>query len=113
MFSVFFFFLLRLFLNIRFVNHSNVFFFSDVHDFHDGCLTDLLEEMLAVVLSDVLGASSPSFSPVSGTFPVLLQLPNGQTMPVAIPASITSSSVHIPTTIPVSRALLLLHRVKV
>lgn len=43
-----------------------------------------------------------SFSPVSGTFPVLLQLPNGQTMPVAIPASITSSSVHIPTTIPVS-----------
>lgn len=42
------------------------------------------------------------FSPVSGTFPVLLQLPNGQTMPVAIPASITNSSVHIPTTIPVS-----------
>lgn len=44
------------------------------------------------------------FSPVSGTFPVLLQLPNGQTMPVAIPASITSSSVpvHIPTAIPVS-----------
>lgn len=39
---------------------------------------------------------------MSGTFPVLLQLPNGQTMPVAIPASITSSSVHIPTTIPVS-----------
>ncbi|XP_072300581.1 cyclic AMP-dependent transcription factor ATF-2 isoform X2 [Eucyclogobius newberryi] len=38
--------------------------------------------------------------PVSGTFPVLLQLPNGQTMPVAIPASITSSSVHIPTAIP-------------
>lgn len=45
-----------------------------------------------------------SFSPVSGTFPLLLQLPNGQTMPVAIPASITSSSVHIPTTIPVSLA---------
>lgn len=42
-------------------------------------------------------------SPVSGTFPVLLQLPNGQTMPVAIPASITSSSVHIPTTIPLVR----------
>ncbi|KAM9851407.1 cyclic AMP-dependent transcription factor ATF-2 [Aulostomus maculatus] len=41
--------------------------------------------------------------PVSGTFPVLLQLPNGQTMPVAIPASITSSSVHIPTTIPLVR----------
>lgn len=47
------------------------------------------------------------FSPVSGTFPVLLQLPNGQTMPVAIPASITSSSVHIPTTIPVSILLLI------
>lgn len=42
-------------------------------------------------------------SPVTGTFPVLLQLPNGQTMPVAIPASITSSSVHIPTTIPLVR----------
>ncbi|XP_055006489.1 cyclic AMP-dependent transcription factor ATF-2 isoform X2 [Boleophthalmus pectinirostris] len=41
--------------------------------------------------------------PVSGTFPVLLQLPNGQTMPVAIPASITSSSVHIPTAIPLVR----------
>uniref|UniRef100_A0A8C6T9Q8 Activating transcription factor 2 n=2 Tax=Neogobius melanostomus TaxID=47308 RepID=A0A8C6T9Q8_9GOBI len=41
--------------------------------------------------------------PMSGTFPVLLQLPNGQTMPVAIPASITSSSVHIPTTIPLVR----------
>uniref|UniRef100_UPI0037E8760C cyclic AMP-dependent transcription factor ATF-2 n=1 Tax=Semicossyphus pulcher TaxID=241346 RepID=UPI0037E8760C len=42
-------------------------------------------------------------TPVSGTFPVLLQLPNGQTMPVAIPASITSSSVHIPTSIPLVR----------
>lgn len=40
---------------------------------------------------------------MTGTFPVLLQLPNGQTMPVAIPASITSSSVHIPTTIPLVR----------
>ncbi|XP_061082256.1 cyclic AMP-dependent transcription factor ATF-2 isoform X1 [Conger conger] len=38
--------------------------------------------------------------PVSGTFPVLLQLPNGQTMPVAIPASIANPSVHIPTTMP-------------
>lgn len=68
-------------------------------------LFDWLEEMLVVILSDVFNLSSPSFSPVSGTFPVLLQLPNGQTMPVAIPASITSSSVHIPTTIPVSLAL--------
>lgn len=58
-----------------------------------------VEEIPVVLLGHV---SSPSFSPVSGTFPVLLQLPNGQTMPVAIPASITSSSVHIPTTIPVS-----------
>lgn len=46
--------------------------------------------------------SLPS-SPVSGTFPVLFQLPNGQTMPVAIPATI-ASSVHIPTAIPVSIA---------
>lgn len=45
--------------------------------------------------------SLPS-SPVSGTFPVLFQLPNGQTMPVAIPATI-ASSVHIPTAIPLVR----------
>ncbi|CAL9690231.1 unnamed protein product [Knipowitschia caucasica] len=49
--------------------------------------------------------------PVPGTFPVLLQLPNGQTMPVAIPASITSSSVHIPTTIPLVRPVTVLHNV--
>lgn len=47
---------------------------------------------------------SPPYSPVTGTFPVLLQLPNGQTMPVTIPASITTSTVHIPT-IPVSALL--------
>lgn len=60
--------------------------------------------MLSIFLVDVF--SPLPFSPVPGTFPVLLQLPNGQTMPVAIPASITSSSVHIPTTIPVSILLL-------
>lgn len=49
----------------------------------------------------------PPFSPVTGSFPVLLQLPNGHTLPVAIPASIASSSVHIPTAIPVSCSLLL------
>ncbi|XP_039503273.1 cyclic AMP-dependent transcription factor ATF-2 [Pimephales promelas] len=48
-------------------------------------------------------SSSRSIVPVSGTFPVLLQLPNGQTMPVAIPATIASSSVHIPTAIPLVR----------
>ncbi|KAJ0005645.1 hypothetical protein NQD34_015539 [Periophthalmus magnuspinnatus] len=56
--------------------------------------------------SSVITQSPPSnrpIVPVSGTFPVLLQLPNGQTMPVAIPASITSSSVHIPTAIPLVR----------
>lgn len=42
------------------------------------------------------------FSPVPGPFPLLLHLPNGQTMPVAIPASITSSNVHVPTAVPVS-----------
>ncbi|XP_077472583.1 cyclic AMP-dependent transcription factor ATF-2 isoform X2 [Stigmatopora argus] len=48
-------------------------------------------------------STSRAIVPVSGTFPVLLQLPNGQTMPIAIPASITSSNVHIPTTIPLVR----------
>lgn len=61
----------------------------------------------ACLLFSQLMFSPLPFSPVSGTFPVLLQLPNGQTMPVAIPASITSSSVHIPTTIPVSILLLI------
>ncbi|XP_045560826.1 cyclic AMP-dependent transcription factor ATF-2 isoform X2 [Salmo salar] len=42
--------------------------------------------------------------PVSGTFPVLFQLPNGQTMPVAIPATI-ASSLHIPTGIPKLKAV--------
>ncbi|XP_077472584.1 cyclic AMP-dependent transcription factor ATF-2 isoform X3 [Stigmatopora argus] len=51
-------------------------------------------------------STSRAIVPVSGTFPVLLQLPNGQTMPIAIPASITSSNVHIPTTIPKVNGLL-------
>uniref|UniRef100_A0A3B3VU80 Cyclic AMP-dependent transcription factor ATF-2 n=1 Tax=Poecilia latipinna TaxID=48699 RepID=A0A3B3VU80_9TELE len=54
------------------------------------------------VITQVPSTNRP-IVPVTGTFPVLLQLPNGQTMPVAIPASITSSSVHIPTTIPLVR----------
>uniref|UniRef100_A0A1A8NHH5 Activating transcription factor 2 n=1 Tax=Nothobranchius pienaari TaxID=704102 RepID=A0A1A8NHH5_9TELE len=54
------------------------------------------------VISQVPPTNRP-IVPISGTFPVLLQLPNGQTMPVAIPASITSSSVHIPATIPLVR----------
>ncbi|XP_013856862.1 cyclic AMP-dependent transcription factor ATF-2 [Austrofundulus limnaeus] len=54
------------------------------------------------VITQVPSTNRP-IVPVSGTFPVLLQLPNGQTMPVAIPASITSSSVHIPATIPLVR----------
>ncbi|XP_054471362.1 cyclic AMP-dependent transcription factor ATF-2 isoform X2 [Anoplopoma fimbria] len=54
------------------------------------------------VITQVPSTNRP-IVPVSGTFPVLLQLSNGQTMPVAIPASITSSSVHIPTTIPLVR----------
>ncbi|KAM9344445.1 cyclic AMP-dependent transcription factor ATF-2 isoform 2-T3 [Pholidichthys leucotaenia] len=57
------------------------------------------------VITQVPSTNRP-IVPVSGTFPVLLQLPNGQTMPVAIPASITSSSVHIPTTIPKLNATL-------
>ncbi|XP_072541923.1 cyclic AMP-dependent transcription factor ATF-2 [Salminus brasiliensis] len=54
------------------------------------------------VITQVPSSNRP-IVPVSGTFPVLLQLPNGQTMPVAIPATIASSSVHIPTAIPLVR----------
>uniref|UniRef100_A0A8C2H460 Activating transcription factor 2 n=1 Tax=Cyprinus carpio TaxID=7962 RepID=A0A8C2H460_CYPCA len=57
------------------------------------------------VITQVPSSSRP-IVPVSGTFPVLLQLPNGQTMPVAIPATIASSSVHIPTAIPKLKAAL-------
>ncbi|XP_036401159.1 cyclic AMP-dependent transcription factor ATF-2 [Megalops cyprinoides] len=48
-------------------------------------------------------ASNRPLVPVSGAFPVLLQLPNGQTMPVAIPASVANPSVHIPTALPLIR----------
>nr|QYW22360.1 activating transcription factor 2 [Xenopus laevis] len=41
--------------------------------------------------------------PVPAPFPLLLHLPNGQTMPVAIPASITNSTVHIPASVPLVR----------
>ncbi|KAJ7398025.1 Cyclic AMP-dependent transcription factor ATF-2 [Pitangus sulphuratus] len=41
--------------------------------------------------------------PVPGPFPLLLHLPNGQTMPVAIPASITNSNVHVPAAVPLVR----------
>ncbi|XP_076119916.1 cyclic AMP-dependent transcription factor ATF-2 [Alosa pseudoharengus] len=54
------------------------------------------------VITQVPSSNRP-IVPVSGTFPVLLQLPNGQTMPVAIPASIANPSVHIPTAIPLVR----------
>ncbi|XP_069472243.1 cyclic AMP-dependent transcription factor ATF-2 [Ambystoma mexicanum] len=40
---------------------------------------------------------------VRGAFPVLLHLPNGQTMPVAIPASITNANVHVPASVPIVR----------
>nr|XP_015214460.1 PREDICTED: cyclic AMP-dependent transcription factor ATF-2 isoform X2 [Lepisosteus oculatus] len=57
------------------------------------------------VITQVPSSNRP-IVPVSGSFPVLLQLPNGQTMPVAIPASITNPSVHIPTAIPRLKAAL-------
>ncbi|XP_058248165.1 cyclic AMP-dependent transcription factor ATF-2 isoform X2 [Hemibagrus wyckioides] len=57
------------------------------------------------VITQVPSSNRP-IVPVSGTFPVILQLPNGQTMPVAIPATIASSSVHIPTAIPKLKAAL-------
>ncbi|XP_040057451.2 cyclic AMP-dependent transcription factor ATF-2 isoform X1 [Gasterosteus aculeatus] len=54
------------------------------------------------VITQVPSTNRP-IVPVTGSFPVLLQLPNGHTLPVAIPASIASSSVHIPTAIPLVR----------
>ncbi|XP_019713164.1 cyclic AMP-dependent transcription factor ATF-2 [Hippocampus comes] len=65
-------------------------------------LQQALPSPTSSVITQVPSTSRP-IVPVSGTFPVLLQLPNGQTMPVAIPAAITSSSVHIPTAIPLVR----------
>uniref|UniRef100_A0A9L0TS01 Cyclic AMP-dependent transcription factor ATF-2 n=1 Tax=Equus caballus TaxID=9796 RepID=A0A9L0TS01_HORSE len=49
-------------------------------------------------------SSNRPIVPVPGPFPLLLHLPNGQTMPVAIPASITSSNVHVPAAVPASPA---------
>uniref|UniRef100_A0A3Q2XSQ4 Cyclic AMP-dependent transcription factor ATF-2 n=1 Tax=Hippocampus comes TaxID=109280 RepID=A0A3Q2XSQ4_HIPCM len=69
-------------------------------------LQQALPSPTSSVITQVPSTSRP-IVPVSGTFPVLLQLPNGQTMPVAIPAAITSSSVHIPTAIPVSAPLVI------
>ncbi|XP_073502998.1 cyclic AMP-dependent transcription factor ATF-2 isoform X2 [Phyllobates terribilis] len=56
--------------------------------------------------STVITQAPPSnrpIVPVPAPFPLLLHLPNGQTMPVAIPASITNSSVHIPAPVPIVR----------
>ncbi|XP_077304184.1 cyclic AMP-dependent transcription factor ATF-2 isoform X1 [Lithobates pipiens] len=56
--------------------------------------------------SSVITQAPPSnrpIVPVPGPFPLLLHLPNGQTMPVAIPASITNSNVHIPASVPIVR----------
>ncbi|XP_029315217.1 cyclic AMP-dependent transcription factor ATF-2 isoform X2 [Cottoperca gobio] len=66
---------------------------------------DLPSPTSSSVITQVPSTNRP-IVPVSATFPVLLQLANGQTMPVAIPASITSSSIHIPTTIPKLNATL-------
>ncbi|KAJ7415543.1 hypothetical protein WISP_77330 [Willisornis vidua] len=48
-------------------------------------------------------SSNRPIVPVPGPFPLLLHLPNGQTMPVAIPASITNSNVHVPAAVPLVR----------
>uniref|UniRef100_H3A6N3 Cyclic AMP-dependent transcription factor ATF-2 n=1 Tax=Latimeria chalumnae TaxID=7897 RepID=H3A6N3_LATCH len=48
-------------------------------------------------------ASYLIFRPVQGSFPLLLQLPNGQTMPVTIPASLANPNIHIPASIPLVR----------
>ncbi|XP_055727517.1 cyclic AMP-dependent transcription factor ATF-2-like [Salvelinus fontinalis] len=56
--------------------------------------------------SSVITQASSSKRPiVLLSFPVLFQLPNGQTMPVAIPLTI-ASSVHIPTAVPKLKAVL-------
>ncbi|KAG2459378.1 ATF2 factor, partial [Polypterus senegalus] len=59
----------------------------------------------STVITQVSSVNRP-IVPVPGSFPVLLQLPNGQTMPVTIPASIAAPSVHIPTAIPRLKAAL-------
>ncbi|XP_074000882.1 cyclic AMP-dependent transcription factor ATF-2 isoform X2 [Numenius arquata] len=51
-------------------------------------------------------SSNRPIVPVPGPFPLLLHLPNGQTMPVAIPASITNSNVHVPAAVPRLKAAL-------
>ncbi|KAM8856257.1 cyclic AMP-dependent transcription factor ATF-2 isoform 2-T3 [Spinachia spinachia] len=51
------------------------------------------------VITQVPSTNRP-IVPGTGSFPVLLQLPNGHTLPVALSAPITSSSVHVPTAIP-------------
>nr|XP_033801082.1 cyclic AMP-dependent transcription factor ATF-2 isoform X2 [Geotrypetes seraphini] len=48
-------------------------------------------------------SSNRPIVPVPGPFPLLLHLPNGQTMPVAIPASITNPNVHVPASVPLVR----------
>ncbi|XP_029112455.1 cyclic AMP-dependent transcription factor ATF-2-like isoform X2 [Scleropages formosus] len=45
---------------------------------------------------------SRTIVPVSSSFPLLLQLPNGQTMPVALSTSIANPAVHIPTALPLA-----------
>eukprot|EP00079_Xenopus_tropicalis_P039276 XP_017953047.1 PREDICTED: cyclic AMP-dependent transcription factor ATF-2 isoform X1 [Xenopus tropicalis] len=56
----------------------------------------------STVITQAPPASRP-IVPVPAPFPLLLHLPNGQTMPVAIPASITNSNVHIPASVPLVR----------
>ncbi|KAM8934525.1 cyclic AMP-dependent transcription factor ATF-2 isoform 1-T1 [Pelodytes ibericus] len=53
-------------------------------------------------------SSNRAIVPVPAPFPLLLHLPNGQTMPVAIPASITNSNVHIPASVPLVRPVTVL-----
>nr|NP_001079255.1 activating transcription factor 2 S homeolog [Xenopus laevis]AAA69518.1 activating transcription factor 2 [Xenopus laevis] len=50
-------------------------------------------------------STNSSIVTLPGPFVLLLHLPSGQTMPVAIPASITSSNVHVPAAVPLLRPL--------
>ncbi|XP_029461698.1 cyclic AMP-dependent transcription factor ATF-2 isoform X2 [Rhinatrema bivittatum] len=61
----------------------------------------------STVITQAPSANRP-IVPVPGPFPLLLHLPNGQTMPVALPASITNPNVHVPASVPLGRPVTVL-----
>ncbi|XP_064419742.1 cyclic AMP-dependent transcription factor ATF-2 isoform X1 [Latimeria chalumnae] len=67
----------------------------------------VIQQALPSPTSSTVITQAPSSNrpivPVQGSFPLLLQLPNGQTMPVTIPASLANPNIHIPASIPLVR----------